>query len=234
MKKVFKVIFTIIFICLLIYVVYRNINLRTIPSSDLIKDEATSRLYYNLLPNTGNGEYTNYYFSHNKVDVEDIPSAMKYNIAYKNTGSGESILKEEIIKKEYEEVFGPDSYKSVKSFVGGCNTYTYDDVTLIYKKATSEVCKANNISILSKIVDASISGNNMDIEVAIAYIDNNKKMVYKSCNDDLTSCSNVLKKNFTEFDEADLDVEEYDLHKFKFTYQLNNEEYYFKSVSKVK
>lgn len=234
MRKVLKVIGTIILVCFLIYVFYRNINLRTIPSVDLIKDESTSSLYHSILPNTSNSSWTNYYYNNASLTVNDIPEELKYNIAYKNTGTAESVIKEEVIKKAYEKVFGTNTYKAVESFIGGCNTYKYDEKSLSYVKITNDICKTPNIYILSKIVDADLTDTKMDITVVIAYIDKAKKIVYQNCNDDMTTCNNTLVKSFIDFDEASLDEEKYNLQKYKFTFTTTNNKYYFSSVKKIK
>ena len=233
MKKVFKAILTIIFIGLVIYVIYRNIALRKIPSENLIKDEATSSLYHDILPNSSNTIWANYYFSHDNVSQKDIPTDMTYNIAFKKIGSSEKQISSDKFKESYEALFGPNTYKPVSTFTGGCNTYTYDDNTKIYSKTTNIPCPSTKVYILSKIVDAEYTDKNMEITVVIAYIDNETKTVYKECNEDMSSCSSVIKNNFTEFDEANLEQVKDKLHKYKFTYNNINDEYYFSSVRKI-
>lgn len=234
MKKGLKIIASIVIGLLLIYVVYRNINLRKIPSVDLIKDEQTSSLYHRVLPNTTNGEWINYYYSSNSLTTGEIPKQMKYNIAYKNTNTSDNKIAEEKLKAAYERVFGPNTYKTVESFTGGCNTYTYDINTTSYNKTTSENCKTSNIYILSKIIDAKMTKDTMEITVTIAYLDKIKKIVYKECNKDLSVCNNILEEAFNEFDEANLDQKKYNLSKYKFTYKILEDEYYFESVKKIK
>lgn len=234
MQKVFKIITSIVIFLFLIYVGYRNINLRKVSSTNLIKDEQTSSLYHRILPNTVKEEWTNYYYSRNSLTIEEIPKEIKYNIAYKNTNISDNKIAEEKMKNSYERIFGQNTYQPVESFIGGCNTYTYDQNTRSYNNTTKEACKPSNIYILSKIVDAKTKEDIMEITIAIAYLDKIKKMVYKECNKDMSKCSNILEKSFTEFDEANLDPKKYDLSKYKFTYELINDEYYFNSVKKIK
>ncbi len=234
MKKGLKIIISIIIIILLVYIGYRNINLRKIASTNLIKDEQTSSLYHRILPNTVKGEWINCYYSNKSLTTEEIPKEIKYNIAYKNTNSSDNKIAEEKMKNSYERIFGANTYQAVENFIGGCNTYTYDKNTRSYNKTTNEICKPSNIYILSKIVDANMTEDTMEITVVIAYLDKIKKIVYNNCNKDLSICSDILESSFNEFDEANLDPKKYNLSKYKFTYKMVNDEYYFKSVKKAK
>lgn len=234
MKKGLKIIGTIIFIILLSYIIYRNINLQTIPSVDLIKDEATSSLYHGVLPNTSNSTWTNYYYSHSSLTSKELPEEIKYNIAYKNSGTAMSFIDEKNIKESYEKIFGPNTYQGIDQFSDGCNTYTYDSISSRYMKITTNSCTPSNMYILSKIVDAKYVKDKMEITVVIAYLDQTKKIVYKDCNEDMTSCKNKLVENFENFDEADLEKEKEELHKYQFTFFNEQDEYYFESVKKIK
>lgn len=234
MKKLFKSIFTIIVLIFIGYVIYRNIILGTIPSIDLIKDEKTMSMYNNIMPNTSNNIWKNLYFTEDSLSVKNIPVEMKYNIAFKNMGTGESTISEDRIKKAYEKLFGEKSYLNVSSFQGGCNTYKYINTRKTYEKNQNTKCEPGKISILSKIIDAKQKDNSMDITVIIAYIDKEKRKVYKSCNNDMSKCSNVIKSNVDNFDEADLEKFKKKLNRYVFTYNLSKEEYYFDSVRKSK
>lgn len=234
MQKVLKGIFSFVILIFLIYVGYRNINLRKIPSVDLVKDEQTAKLYNKVLPNSMNGFWNNYYYSHQTLKSEDVPDEIKFNAAYKSVNTSNNMIKEETLKNSYERIFGINTYKRVESFVGGCNTYNYDLSTAGYVKTTSKVCQPLNISILSKIVDAKEEKDNLEIDVVIAYIDRTNKIVYQECSDDLSTCSNIIEKEIAEFDEANLDTKKYDLLKYKFTFKIVNDEYYFDSVRKLK
>lgn len=234
MRKGLKIITSIGIAILLIYITYRNINLRKIPSVDLIKDEQTSSLYRRILPNTIKGEWINYYYSNSSLTIKEIPKQMKYNIAYKNTNTSDNKIAEEKLKTAYERIFGPNTYEMTETFTGGCNTYTYDINTKSYNKTTTETCKTPSIYILSKIIDAKMTKDTMEITVTIAYLDKIKKIVYKDCNKDLSVCNNILEEKFSEFDEANLDQKKYNLSKYKFIYKMLNDEYYFESVKKIK
>ncbi|MCI8547482.1 MAG: hypothetical protein HFJ38_01195 [Bacilli bacterium] len=232
MKKIFKGIYTFLIVILVGYIIYRNIKLGTVPSASLIKDEHTLSLYNHLLPNTDNKSWVNYYYSQKDLSVEDIPVDMKYNIAFRSMGTGESIILENKFRESYEKIFGKNSYKSVASFYGGCSTYTYNASKQTYEKTINKSCDAKDISILSKIVDASQSDSSMTITVVIAYIHNTKKEVYKTCNKDLTDCKDVLFSGFDKFDEADLDYKKYKLDKYVFTFDAIGDEYYFSHMRK--
>ncbi len=233
MKKVLKVIGAIIVLIFLIYFVYRNIALRFVPSSDLVKDESTSRLYKSIMPNTDNPEWTTYYFNNN-VSLDDIPLEMKYNIAFNNTGTGMSSVEEEKVKLAYEKTFGNGTYKPVNSFLGGCNTYKYDKTKKEYISYARTTCKPVNVSILSKIIDANETKKSFNLTVKIAYLDKTSRKVYKTCDKNLTNCSGVIKSNFKEFDEANLDNKSYNLHEYKFYYKEDNGNYVFDHNKKIK
>ncbi len=234
MKKIFKIVYTILIIILIFYIAYRNINLRKIPSVDLIKDEKTFSLYNSILPNTSNKNWTNYYYSNDYLNSENIPKEMKYNIAFKNMSTGAESISEKELKKSYEKIFGINTYNKVEYFIGGCNKYFYNNKNKTYEKLNSKNCPKNNISILSKIVDAKLTDENFTITVVIVYLDNNKKIVYKSCDKDMNKCNNVLLNNFEVFDEDNIDTKKYDLNKYNFTFKIIDDEYYFSSVKKVK
>ena len=74
----------------------------------------------------------------------------------------------------------------------------------------------------------------MEIVVVIAYLDGKNKVVYKDCNEDMTSCSNIVKDKFSAFDESDLDLIKNNLHKYKFIYKEIDQEYYFSETRKLK
>ena len=234
MQKVLKGIVSVIILFFGVYVIYRNLNLRKIPSVDLIKDEQTSSLYHRMLPNTANKEWLNYYYSHRSLTKDEVDEDLKYNIAYKNTGASESTLKEEKLRTSFEKVFGPNTYKRVDSFIGGCNTYRYDSKVKSYIKMTSEVCKMSDIYILSKIIDAKIVKEKMEITVAIAYMDKTQKIIYRDCNKRMDQCSSILKQNVVAYDEANLDAKKDKLQTYKFIYTSIHDEYYFESVKKLK
>ncbi len=234
MKQKIKMFIYVVVILFLVYTLYRNMKLHVVPSVDLIKDEATATLYSKILPNTDNLVWRNYYYSHDSLTASEIPEAMRFNIAYRNTGSSMPEIKEEKIKKAYENVFGKNSYKKVNSFIGGCNTYIYDNDTKQYISNKRETCTDKGISVLSKIVDAKMSDKTQELTVVIAYIDNNKKQVYYNCNKDMTSCNGIIKKNVTDFDEDSIDNNDKKLNRYIFTYNSDNGEYYFNSVRKIK
>lgn len=232
MKNVFKAIFTLVIIIFIGYVIYRNMLLSTIPSVDLIKDEKTMSMYNNIMPNTSNNKWKNLYFSEKSVTVKNVPVEMKYNITFKNLGTGESSVSEERVKKSYEKLFGNGSYQRISSFQGGCNTYNYVSARKTYEKNQNIRCENTGMSILSRIVDAKQKDDYMTIDVVIAYIDKEKKIVYKNCNMDMSSCTDILEKNFTNFDESNLLSIKRKVNRYTFTYKLINEEYYFDSVKK--
>ncbi len=236
MSRIFKAIGSVILLVLIIYVAYRNIMLHFIPSVDLIKDESTSTLYNSIIPNTNNKEWINYYYSHDSVSSDNIPEEMKFNIAFKNMHTASSVVKEKDIEGIYNKVFGPNTYKKIDSFSGTCSDYVYNSLNSEYIENKSQVndCKSSNISILSKIVDAKISNNKEEITVVIAYMNSDSKTIYKDCDSNLASCNNVLKSNYTDFDESNLEEYKNTLHKYKFTFIANNDEYYFKEVKKLK
>ncbi len=234
MDRAIKIVGSILLAVFISYVVYRNIMLRFIPSSDLVKDEETKAMYHRTLPNTTNTLWKNLYFSNDNVKVSDIPNGMKYNIAYKNTGSGASKIENEELKKAYEKTFGPGTYKETNSFIGGCSTYTYNNSTNEYIVVQRKTCEELDTTILSKIVDVKMKKDTMEIDVVIAYLDGKNKKVYKDCNDDMTSCSNIIKDNFSAFDESDLELIKNSLHKYKFIYKEIDQEYYFSETRKLK
>ena len=234
MDKAIKILGTLIVIVLLSYLIYRNIMLHFIPSSDLVKDESTSALYNKMQPNTTNKEWLNYYFSHNKVTAYGIPEEMKYNIAFKATGLSSNKITEKELREGYERIFGLNSYVQTDSFMAGCNLYEYDSRNSTYINNERKICDKNDISIISKIVDAKERNGSFDITVVIAYMDNSKKIIYKTCNSDMTNCSEELESNYTDFDEANLDKYKNKLHKYKFKYKLTNGEYFFTESQKLK
>lgn len=234
MKRILRIIIYVLLIAFFSYTIYRNLKLHVIPSVDLIKDEATTTLYQRMIPTTSNLVWKNFYYSHDSVTLKDIPEAMRYNIAYKNTSTSSSNIAEDDLKKGYEKVFGPNTYKRVDSFMGGCNSYTFDEKEKTYNSTKRTVCQNTDISILSRIVDANANKNKMDITVVIVYIDEAKKEVYKNCNEDMSKCSNIIKKNIVDFDEKDIDVTDKTLKKYKFTYNKIDDEYYFDSIKKIK
>lgn len=234
MKSMFKTIFTLVIITFIGYVVYRNMLLSTIPSVGLIKDEKTMSMYNNIMPNTSNNNWKNLYFSEKSVTVKNIPVEMKYNIAFKNLGTGESSISEDRIKKSYEKLFGNGSYQRIASFQGGCNTYNYINSRKTYEKNQNIRCENTGMSILSRIVDAKQKDDYMSIDVVIAYINKEEKIVYKNCNMNMSKCTDILEKDFTNFDEANLLSIKNKLNRYTFVYKLINEEYYFDSVKKTK
>lgn len=234
MKKAFKFVFTIIILAFISYVIYRNVKLSTIPSVDLIKDEKTMSMYNNIMPNTSNNKWKNLYFSEESINVQNIPIEMKYNITFKNMGTGESTILEDRVKKAYEKLFGSGSYQRISSFQGGCNTYNYVTTRKAYEKNQNIKCENTGISILSRIIDAKQKDDYMTITVVIAYIDKDKKLVYKNCNTDMSKCTDILEKDFTNFDEDNLLSIKNKLNKYTFTYKLVDKEYYFKSVKRTK
>lgn len=234
MKKVLKGIFGVFILSFLVYVGYRNVNLRRIPNVDLVKDEQTSLLYHRILPNSSNGQWNNYYFSFQKLMADDIPEDIKYNAVYKSINAVDKNIDEEIFKNAYESIFGSNTYKRMLNFIGGCSNYTFNSSLNSYVKMDSLTCPLNSISILSKIVDAKEKGDSFEIVVIIAYIDRTGKIVYRECNNNLTFCSNVLEEGFANFDEADLGKFSNDLLKYKFIFKIVNDNYYFESVEKVR
>lgn len=232
--KVVKGVFSAILLIFIGYVIYRNINLRVVPSVNLVKDEATQAMYSRILPVTSNGSWKNYYYSHDSVSLSELPQDMLYNIAYKNIGVSDSVIKESVLKEAYEKIFGVGTYSSTNSFYGGCNTYTYDAVNKTYNRTNTQKCLDDVVTILSRIVDAKDNGNLMSIDVVIAYINRGEGKVYKRCDASMDSCSDVLSSSITNFDEADLDLDKYDLQRYQFTFKNKNDEYYFDSVKRIK
>lgn len=234
MKNILKIIGSVVLIIFLIYFVYRNINLWHVPKSDLVKNEATSKLYRKVIPNTDNISWMTYYYTNKDVKVNDIPEGMKYNIAFKNTGTGMNEVDEETLKKAYEDVYGEGSYKPVESFYGGCTKYYYDKINKMYKAKERNTCKSINTTIISKITDAEEKNNKFNLTVEIAYLDGNTRTVYKDCDSSLTSCTNIIEKNAVTFAEENLDEKNYNLHKYKFYYEGKNNNYYFVESKKIK
>lgn len=233
MKNILKIIFTILVIIFMGYVIYRNVAMRHVPKTDLIKNEATSKLYRSIMPNTDNPKWITYFYN-NDATINTIPLDMKYNIAYKESGSSLSTIKEEDIKEVYDKIFGKGTYKTTNSFLGGCNTYYYNSLNKIYKYNDRTPCKNININILSKVVDAEEKDNSFNLTVEIVYIDNQNKVVYKECDSDLKNCKGIIKKNFDEFDEADLEENKYDLHEYKFYFINKDGIYIFDHNEKIK
>ena len=234
MKRIIRIIIYVLLITFFSYTMYRNLRLHVIPSVDLIKDEATATLYQRLIPTTSNLVWKNFYYSHDDIKQKDIPEAMRYNIAYKNTTTSSSNITEDALKNGYEKVFGPNTYKKVDSFIGGCNSYTYDESEKVYKSTKRTVCQNTDISVLSRIVDASASKTKMDITVVVVYINETKKEVYKYCNEDMSKCSGIIKKDIIDFDERNIDITDKSLKKYRFTYKKIDDEYYFDSIKKIK
>lgn len=233
MKNILKIIFTCIVFIFIGYVIYRNVELRHVPTSDLIRNEDTSKLYRSIMPNTDNPKWITYYYN-NDTSINTIPLDMKYNIAFKATGTGLSTIDEKTFKEAYESIFGKNSYIPVNSFIGGCSVYYYDSINELYKYKEKGLCKDVNISILSRIIDANEKDDAFDLTVEIAYLDNKNKKVYRNCDTNLSNCSGVIKENFSDFDESNLAEKDYNLHKFKFYYTSKNGKYYFDHNEKIK
>ncbi len=233
MKNILKGILIFIIFLFLGYVLYRNIMLHKVPTIDLIKNESTSKLYRMMIPNSENPIWQTYLYN-NDVNHKTFKDEIKYNLAYKNTGTSSSTIEEEKIKQSYEKVFGPNTYKQVNTILAGCEEYNYDLASKSYIIKERKTCNKGNITILSRIINAKESKDNFNLTVEIAYLDNSNKTVYRECDKTLKNCSGIIKKDFKEFDEANLSESNYNLHKYTFYYKDQNGNYYFDHNKKIK
>lgn len=159
--------------------------------------------------------------------VKDIDNNVKLNISYMNikdnnisTNNGVKTVNEDIIRESYNKIFNDNKYE-VSNFNYSCLNFIYNKNTLSYM-AIDTGCDIDK-TIIKDIVDIKENNNNIDITALVGINDKNNNTLY-NINGDLIDGN---------YDNKDLSKYKDKLSKYKYTFILDDDNYYFWSIEKV-
>ena len=182
--------------------------------------------------------------------VAQMDNSYKFNIAMRESQSdiysyylnatGGAEVPEEIVKKEYENLFGPNTYQSVQTLTVGCDEYSYDSTAKKYI-AKSFGCGSTTtfFAPIEEIISAIKYNDRIEIISAVVYIDKEENSLYKDYNktEKLTdmSASYIADPKATEELTTYIKTNKDNLEQYTYTFKLNEDGfYYYREVKRTK
>ncbi len=184
-------------------------------------------------------EIYNYLYSEDKISAKEIDKDYLRLVSASNiknnliTGS----FKSDELKDSITMLFGDKISLEDKNFEIGCTTYKYSNINKEYTREEKDGCGgATSLEMQRKIVKATLKTNKtLEVNVAVAIIDNDDDKVYKEYNEDEESHGEDELDNVdaTSFD-IDIDYKDLNQYKYTFNYDSENNNYYLVSIELIK
>ena len=200
-------------------------------------------------------EYYGYFYRNDKILASDISDSLKAMIAIKQLSSYEvehgtypssyTTINSSYVKNEVQNIFGKVSFQNANTPKYQCEQgYVYDASNDYYRMEAAgcgKVCGEFNHEISTTIVKAETVNDN----VLNIYVKPQFYSLDGECGDDDYAKSSYLEKIYSDFNMTNLvatlnydskDDKSYmnKLDTYKFSFEKNGVDYYFKSVEKVK
>lgn len=186
-----------------------------------------------------------YFYSYDKLFVKYMDDAFIKEMALsKLTLLDKTTIDANILEKQYKNIVGNNTIYKNRTFQTQCSTLKYNatlnDYTII-KNPTCDTTPKDNDEYFDKIQSAYQYSDRIEINTLVGYKEEKKEQVDEGV---LTSTGEVIIKKdmddteiigtFTEsLDEIKKKIDESKLAKYKYTFRLDNNNYYFYSVEKV-
>lgn len=165
----------------------------------------------------------------NKFGEQIVYTDQAVNGGYKNQ------IEEAKVKVAYEQIFGPNTYKTLNSFtlLESCGSYTYDSSTKMYVNITEGCGGTTGFISHENIIKATQFKDRIEIIGAVVFYDKSSNTLYKDYlkKDAITKSDHMMNK-----EELESYVNEHQafLQQYTYTYRLNEDgSYYYSSVKRT-
>ena len=204
-------------------------------------------------------DYFGYFFKKDKTLVSDIPNSYKALIAIMSMYDDKNYVKEYDIPNEVggmevkasdvenkvKEIFGNVSFKNETTPAYACwgaSKFTYNEADGYYRSTEGCGLECNENEMVTTTIVKAETVNDKTLNI---YVKPEFKIEENACGDDSFVYQNYLKKVYSDINMTNLVAslkytEQYDksytnkLDTYKFSFEKDGSNYYFKSVEKVK
>ena len=173
-----------------------------------------------------------YYLYTSNFDSSTIKDTIKLNLAYKfienkNETDYNYTIKEEDMKNAYIKAFGSINNYNATSFTVGCMQFYYNNNDKLYMAYKFTCDSTNPLHIKEEIKNMYEENDKIIIETVMGVYDETSKYLF--------NYSNLYASVALDFDDTKsvLDYEE-NLNTYKYTFNKNNDNYYFESIERTK
>lgn len=173
-----------------------------------------------------------YYLYTGNYDSSTIKDTIKLNLAYKfvenkNETDYNYTIKEDDMKSAFIKVFGNIDNYNPTSFTVGCMQFYYNNNDKLYMAYKFSCDSTSTLHIKEEIKDMYEENDKIIIETVMG--------VYDEANKYLFNYSNLYASVAIDFDDTKsvIDYEE-NLNTYKYTFNKNNDNYYFESIERTK
>ena len=173
-----------------------------------------------------------YYLYIDNYDKSNIKDTIKLNLAYKfidnkNETDYSFTISEDDMKNAYIKVFGSIDNYNPTSFTVGCMQFYYNNIENIYTAYKFTCDSSNPLHIKEEIKDMYEDNDKIIIETVMGVYNENNKYLF--------NYSNLYSSVAIDFDDSKsvLDYED-KLNMYKYTFNKNNDNYYFEKIEKIK
>ncbi len=184
-------------------------------------------------------EIYDYLYSKDKITVDEIDEDYIRLLAASNIKRDLTLgnFSSEELENSTNMLFGNQIELENEDFTVGCTKYKYSNVDKYYTREESSGCGgASSIEMKRKIVKSVFTDDKtLEINVAIAIVNNSNDTVYKKYNKDLDDLGEDKLDNVdaTTFD-IDKDYKKLNQYKYTFNYDNENNNYYLVSIELIK
>jgi len=225
-----------------------NKELETIEEKTTLKndDPTVTSLYKNIeLGRSYNALRHYYFYSYDKLLVNYMDDAFIKEMALsKLTLQDDSSINATILKDQFMEIVGNNTIYKDRTFQTQCSTLKYDSAKNIYNIIKSPNCEINtdkNNTYFDKIIESNKYSDRIEIITSVGYIEEEKELVsegvYQKTGNlivkkDMDS-QDIIGKYNENLDQIKKKIDQNKLSKYKYTFRLDGNKYYFYSVERI-
>lgn len=191
-------------------------------------------------------------FNSDRLSVKEMDENYKMQLAYslvsnklekaEQNGNMIESLRKEDVRLGYEQIFGPNTFKSPTTFTLGCGKFTYNSQTKKYENLATGCGGTTTFSVVEDIISATKFDDRIEIVSAAIFISGEEKAIFKDyqkkeklkelTEDDLL---NTVEQRVDERMKAYVMENREQLQQYTYTYQLGNDHfYYYTGVARTK
>ncbi len=183
-----------------------------------------------------------YFYSYDKLFVKYMDEAFIKEMALSRlTLTDSNSIDANILESQYKNIVGNNTTYKNRTFQTQCSTFRYDSSLNVYNINTNSSCsttKDENYDYFDKIISAYKYSDRIEIITRVGYYEEEKELVSDGVYQSTGKI--VVKKDmdtdqvigtFTEsLDQVKKIIDYSKLSKYKYTFRLDNNKYYFYSV----
>ncbi len=186
-----------------------------------------------------------YFYSYDKLFVKYMDDAFIKEMALsKLTLQNDTSINANILESQFHSIVGNNTIYKNRTFQTQCSTLKYDMTHNIYniiKNPNCSITKEENGDYFDKIMEAYKYSDRIEIITRVGYIEEEKELVgegvYQSTGKTIVKkemdSSEIIGTYTESLDQIKKIIDYQKLSKYKYTFRLDSNKYYFYSVEKV-